>query len=288
VTTPNLGGPTVRRILVGAQMRRLREAADISRDDAAYVIRGSGSKISRLELGKVSFKERDIVDLLTHYGVTDEEQRDAIVNLARDANAPGWWHNYDDVLPQWFETYVGLEEAASLIRTYEVQFIPGLLQTEDYARAVTIAGRPSLPTEEVERRVKLRMHRQRILERTPGGPRLWAVVDEGALRRPIGGSRVMRAQLEYLLSMRDRRNVTVQIMPFRFGGHAAEGGAFSILRFPEPDLPDVVYVEQLASALYLDKREQVDRYGQIFDRLTVDSQPPDLSAETLQKIISRS
>ena len=288
MTTPNLGGPTVRRILVGAQMRRLREAADISREDAAYVIRGSGSKISRMELGKVSFKERDIVDLLTHYGVTDGEQRQAIVELARDANAPGWWHNYDDVLPQWFETYVGLEEAASLIRTYEVQFIPGLLQTEDYARAVTVAGRPSLPTEEVERRVKLRMHRQRILDRSPNPPRLWAAIDEGALRRPIGGTRVMRAQLQHLLDMREKRNITVQIMPFRFGGHAAEGGAFSILRFPEPDLPDVVYVEQLASALYLDKREQVDRYGQIFDRLTVDSQPPELSAETLQKIISRS
>jgi len=287
VTTPNMGGPTVRRILVGAQMRRLREAADITREDAAYVIRGSGSKISRMELGKVSFKERDIVDLLQHYGVTDEGQREAIVALARDANAPGWWHNYDDILPQWFETYVGLEEAASLIRTYEVQFIPGLLQTEDYARAVTIAGRPALPAEEVERRVHLRLHRQRILDRLPSTPRLWAVVDEGALRRPIGGSRVMRAQLEHLLALRDKRNVTIQIMPFRFGGHAAEGGAFSILRFPEPDLPDIVYVEQLASALYLDKREQVDRYGQIFDRLTVDSQPPDLSSETLQKIVTR-
>ena len=287
MTTPNLGGPTVRRILVGAQMRRLREAAGITREDAAYVIRGSGSKISRLELGKVSFKERDIVDLLAHYGMTDEQQCEAIINLAREANAPGWWHSYDDVLPQWFETYVGLEEASSLLRTYEVQFIPGLLQTEDYARAVTVAARPSLPTVEVERRVKLRIHRQRILDRAAGAPRLWVVVDEGALRRPIGGSRVMRAQLEHLLALRDRRNVTIQIMPFRFGGHAAEGGAFSILRFPEPDLPDVVYVEQLASALYLDKREQVDRYGQIFDRLTVDSQPPDLSAETLQKIISR-
>ena len=287
MTTPNMGGPTVRRILVGAQMRRLREAADITREDAAYVIRGSGSKISRMELGKVSFKERDIVDLLQHYGVTDEGQREAIVALARDANAPGWWHNYDDILPQWFETYVGLEEAASLIRTYEVQFIPGLLQTEDYARAVTIAGRPALPAEEVERRVHLRLHRQRILDRLPSTPRLWAVVDEGALRRPIGGSRVMRAQLEHLLALRDKRNVTIQIMPFRFGGHAAEGGAFSILRFPEPDLPDIVYVEQLASALYLDKREQVDRYGQIFDRLTVDSQPPDLSSETLQKIVTR-
>jgi transcriptional regulator with XRE-family HTH domain len=288
VTTPNLGGPTVRRILVGAQLRRLREERGITRDDAGYVIRGSGSKISRLELGKVSFKERDISDLLSHYGVEDGEQREAILTLARDANAPGWWHNYDDVLPSWFETYVGLEEAASLIRTYEVQFIPGLLQTEDYARAVTVAGRPDLPREETDRRVKLRAARQQLLLTRNPAPRLWAVIDEGALRRPIGGTRVMRGQLEHLIQLGTLPNISIQIMPFRFGGHAAEGGAFSILRFPEPELPDVVYVEQLVSALYLDKREQVDRYGQIFDRLTVDSQPPDLSAETLGKIISRS
>jgi len=288
VTTPNLGGPTVRRILVGAQLRRLREERGITRDDAGYVIRGSGSKISRLELGKVSFKERDISDLLSHYGVEDGEQREAILTLARDANAPGWWHNYDDVLPAWFETYVGLEEAASLIRTYEVQFIPGLLQTEDYARAVTVAGRPDLPREETDRRVKLRAARQQLLLTRSPAPRLWAVIDEGALRRPIGGSRVMRGQLEHLVELGTLPNISIQIMPFRFGGHAAEGGAFSILRFPEPELPDVVYVEQLVSALYLDKREQVDRYGQIFDRLTVDSQPPDLSADTLRRIISRS
>jgi len=287
VTTPTLGGPTVRRILVGAQLRRLREAAGITRDDAGYVIRASGSKISRLELGKVGFKERDIEDLLTHYGVTDPRERDPLLALARDANLPGWWHNYDDVLAPWFETYVGLEEAASLIRTYEVQFIPGLLQTEDYARAVTIAGRPDLPPDEVERRVNLRMRRQHVLTRETDPPRLWAVIDEGALRRPIGGSRVMKAQLEHLLAIRELKNVTIQIMPFRFGGHAAEGGAFSILRFPEPELPDVVYVEQLVSALYLDKREQIERYIQIFERLTVDCQPPDLSAEMLQKIISR-
>lgn len=287
MTTPTLGGPTVRRILVGAQLRRLREAAGITRDDAGYVIRASGSKISRLELGKVGFKERDIEDLLTHYGVTDPRERDPLLALARDANLPGWWHNYDDVLAPWFETYVGLEEAASLIRTYEVQFIPGLLQTEDYARAVTIAGRPDLPPDEVERRVNLRMRRQHVLTRETDPPRLWAVIDEGALRRPIGGSRVMKAQLEHLLAIRELKNVTIQIMPFRFGGHAAEGGAFSILRFPEPELPDVVYVEQLVSALYLDKREQIERYIQIFERLTVDCQPPDLSAEMLQKIISR-
>jgi len=284
---PGIGGPTVRRILVGAQLRRLREASGITRDDAGYIIRGSGSKISRLELGKVGFKERDITDLLTHYGVTDTHQREVILELARDANAPGWWHNYDDVLAPWFETYVGLEEAAQLIRTYEVQFIPGLLQTEDYARAVTIAGQPDLPSDEVERRVALRLRRQRILTREVEPPRFWGVVDEGALRRPIGGSRVMRAQLEHLLALREHKNVTIQIMPFRFGGHAAEGGAFSILRFAEPELPDIVYVEQLISALYLDKREHIDRYAAIFERLTVDSQPPDLSSEMLQKILSR-
>jgi transcriptional regulator with XRE-family HTH domain len=271
---------------VGAQLRRLREGAGISREDAGYVIRGSGSKISRLELGRVSFKERDIADLLTHYGLEDDVQREAILSLARDANAPGWWHNYDDVLPQWFETYVGLEEAASLIRTYEVQFIPGLLQTEDYVRAVTVAGRPDFSTEDIERRVHLRVARQKLLTRQ-GAPRLWAVIDEGALRRPIGGARVMRAQIQRLLDLRDLPHISIQIMPFRFGGHAAEGGAFSILRFPEADLSDVVYVEQLASALYLEKREQIDRYGQIFDRLTVDSQPPDLSAETLAKLLTR-
>jgi transcriptional regulator with XRE-family HTH domain len=284
VTTPTVGGPTVRRILVGAQLRRLREAKGFSREDAGYVIRGSGSKISRLELGRVSFKERDIADLLTYYGVEDVAQREALLALARDANNPGWWHDYDDVVASWFETYVGLEEAASMIRSYEVQFIPGLLQTEDYARAVVLAGRPDLTAEEVERRVHLRMQRQRLFHQEDRSALLWVVVDEAALRRPMGGSRVMRGQLDYLLEVTSLPTITVQVMPFRFGGHAAEGGAFSILRFPEQDLPDIVYVEQLVSALYLDKREHVDRYLETMNRLTLDSQPPELSRETLSKL----
>jgi transcriptional regulator with XRE-family HTH domain len=287
VTTPTTAGPTVRRILVGAQLRRLREDRGISRDDAGYVIRASGSKISRLELGRVSFKERDIADLLTFYGVEDTEQREALLELARDANTPGWWHDYDDVLPTWFQTYVGLEEAAALIRSYEVQFVPGLLQTEDYARAVILAGRPELKADEVERRVGLRLERQKVLMRKAHPLQLWSVVDEAALRRPIGGVRVMKGQLQRLLETSELPNVTLQIMPFRFGGHSAEGGAFSILRFPEPDLPDVVYVEQLVSGLYLDKREHVDRYLETMNRLTVDSQPPEISVETLSKLIAR-
>jgi transcriptional regulator with XRE-family HTH domain len=288
VTTPTTAGPTVRRILVGAQLRRLRESRGITREEAGYVIRASGSKISRLELGRVSFKERDIADLLTFYGVEDAQQREALLELARDANTPGWWHDYDDVLPSWFQTYVGLEEAASLIRSYEVQFVPGLLQTEDYARSVIVSGRPELRAEEVERRVNLRMARQKVLSRRNHPVQLWVVVDEALLRRPIGGTKVMRGQIQRLLELAERPNITIQIMPFRFGGHSAEGGAFSILRFPETDLPDVVYVEQLVSALYLDKREHVDRYLETMNRLTVDSLTPEISAETLHKLLNRS
>jgi transcriptional regulator with XRE-family HTH domain len=285
VTTP--GGPTVRRILVGAQLRRLREAATLTREQAGYRIRASESKISRLELGRVGFKDRDIADLLELYGVEDPIQRDALVALAREANSPGWWHAYDDVVPNWFQTFVGLEEAASLIRSYEIQFLPGLLQTEAYARAIVGAGAPSAPVAEVERRVRLRLARQATLHRPTSPPHFWAVLDEAALHRPIGGNKVMREQIEHLLELTTLPNVTLQVMPFRFGGHAGDSGAFTILRFPEPELPDVVYVEQMVSAYYLDKREYVERYASTMDRLVVDSQPPDITRQTLQKILAQ-
>jgi transcriptional regulator with XRE-family HTH domain len=284
---PTPGGPTVRRILVGAQLRRLREASGLTREAAGYRIRASESKISRLELGRVGFKDRDIVDLLELYGVADETQRDALVALAREANSPGWWHSYDDVLPNWFQTYVGLEEAASLIRSYEIQFLPGLLQTVAYARAVISAGARDAPTTEIDRRVHLRATRQRILHRSSAPPKFWGVVDEAALRRPIGGAKVMREQIEHLLELMELPNVTLQVMPFRFGSHAGESGAFSILRFPEPELPDVVYIEQLVSAYYLEKRNYVDRYSQTMDRLGVESQPPDVTRRTLSKILDQ-
>ena len=240
-------GPTVLRILLGSQLRRLREARGITREDAGYAIRASGSKISRMELGRVSFKERDVVDLLEIYGVTDEAERATLVALAREANSPGWWHKYGDVLP-------GL--------------VPGLCRpgggrgshpalrgpVRPWAAAdggLRPGGRPAgsagqlLPAE-IERRVSLRIARQELLSK-PDAPRLWAVVDEAALRRPIGGREVMRAQLERLIEVTKEPNVTLQVVPFSSGGHAAEGGAFTILRFPELDLPDVVYVEQLTS-----------------------------------------
>jgi len=285
VTTPQpAGGPTVLRRLLGAQLRRLREAQNITREEAGYAIRASGSKMSRLELGRVGFKERDVADLLTLYGVADEKERASLLRLAQEANTPGWWHRYGDVLPNWFETYVGLEEAATMIRTYEVQFIPGLLQTEGYAREVIALGNSGAPSEEIEQRVGFRMTRQKLLTR-PDSPRLWAVVDEAALRRPIGGPEVMRGQIEKLIEVAKLPSVILQVLPFRVGGHTAEAGAFTILRFPESDLPDVIYVEQLTSSLYLDRREDVDGYMEAMERLCVVSEPPDNTAEILSGIL---
>lgn len=274
---------TVRRILLGSQLRRLREARGITREDAGYSIRASESKISRMELGRVSFKERDVADLLSLYGVHDEGERRALIGLARDASTAGWWHSYGDVLPTWFQTYVGLEEAASAIRTYELQYVPGLLQSEEYARAVTVLGQPDAEPEEVDRRVALRMQRQKVLvsERAPD---YRAVIDEAALRRPLGGRQVMSAQLRHLADVAAQPNVTIQVMPFSFGGHSAESGAFTILRFPQEDLPDIVYLEQLTSALYLDKADEVEQYGRAMDRLCSQSQTPEQTLVLLHEI----
>ncbi|GAA2359761.1 helix-turn-helix transcriptional regulator [Saccharopolyspora halophila] len=276
-------GPTVRRIALGGQLRRLRESCGISREAAGDAIRGSHAKISRLELGRVSFRERDISDLLTFYGVQDPQEREQFLSLARQANEPGWWHQYGDLLPSWFETYLGLEQAAAIIRTYEAQFVPGLVQTPDYARAVINLGHGHEEAAEVDRRVALRTRRQDILTRSEPST-LWAVVDEAALRRPIGGDEVMRGQIEHLIRVTELPNVTVQVLPYSAGGHAAAGGPFSILRFPESDLPDVVYLEQLTSALYLDKRHDLDQYQAVMDKLSVQAVTPGDTPELLREI----
>jgi transcriptional regulator with XRE-family HTH domain len=278
------GGPTALRIMLGAQLRRLRESHGISRETAGYEIRASESKISRLELGRVGFKERDVADLLTLYGVTDEQERDALLVLARQANTPGWWQKYGDVLPGWFQPYVGLEAAASVIRTYEVQFVPGLLQAPGYARAVIVVGHQSASPEEIDRRVTLRVARQQVLTR-PDPVVLWAVVDEAVLRRPIGGAEVMRAQIEYLIEATKLPSVRLQVLPFRTGGHAAMGGSFTILRFRDPELPDLVYVEQLTGALFLDRREDVDHYAAANDVLCIAAEPASRTDEILKSIL---
>jgi transcriptional regulator with XRE-family HTH domain len=276
-------GPTVLRMVVGAQLRRLREARGISAVDAAYAIRATHSKISRMELGRVSFRPRDIADLLTMYGVHDEQERSVFLALATEANVPGWWHDSADLLPSWFEPYLGLEEAASIIRNYEVQFVPGQLQTADYARAVIRLGYPDAAEKEIDRRTALRVSRQQVLTR-PDGPRFWAVLDEAVLRRPLGGPEVMRDQVDHLIQAAARPNVTVQIVPFQAGGHPAAGGPFSLLRFPQPDLPDVVYLEQLTSALYLDRRADVDSYHAVLERLCLQAAPATDTVMMLKEI----
>jgi DNA-binding XRE family transcriptional regulator len=277
-------GPTVRRMLVGAQLRQLRTEAGVSREEAGEAIRASEWKIHRLENGQVGFKDRDVGDLLRLYGVTDPDDIAAFLEFAREANAPGWWQQYGDLLPQWFKAYVDLESAAMVIRTYEGQFVPGLLQTEDYMRAVIGGAHLDEPPEEAERRVALRIARQTLLTRRDA-PRLWAVIDEAALRRPVGSPEVMRGQLERLINATKLANVVLQILPFRAGAHPAMVGAFSILRFADQELPDVVYVEHLTNALYLDKRDDVNRYLHVMDRISMRAAPPDMTVDLLHRFL---
>jgi transcriptional regulator with XRE-family HTH domain len=271
------GGPTALRIILGAQLRRLRESSGMSRENAGAAIRSSGSKISRLELGRIGFKQRDVADLLTLYGIGDAEEREMLLALARAANTPGWWHQYGDILPDWFEAYVGLEEAASLIRTYEVQFIPGLLQTEQYARDVMLLAHDS---DDLDRRVALRRRRQRLLAEDTDR-KFWFLVDEGALLRPFGGPETMAAQLLHLAEVSRLPQVTLQIVPFAVGRHGAAGCPFTILRFAELDLPDVVYLEQLTSALYLDKPADVDTYLHFMEKIAISALTPEESRRVL-------
>jgi len=278
-------GPTVLRIALGAQLRRYREAAGFTTVEAADAIRATHSKISRMERGRSTARQRDVGDLLTLYGVTDEAEREKLLALTREASVPGWWQQYNDILPRWLELYIGLEKAASVIRSYEAQFVHGLLQTEDYARAVILISNSRAPSDEVERRVSMRMERQRLLTQ-PDAPELWAVLDEAALHRPPGGPAVLRAQLEHLIELADLPNVTLQIVPFEAGPHAAAGGPFTILRFPEPDLPDVVYLEQLNSAQYLEQPDDVTAYFTVMNELCVQAATPPDSRDMLRALLS--
>lgn len=277
-------GPTLPRMVLGARLRRLREGRGITLEAAGNAIRASHSKVSRLELGRTGFKRRDVADLLTLYGVSDVNEQATLLALATQANAPTWWQPYSDVVPSWFEAYLGLEQAASVIRCYEVQFVPGLLQTEDYARAVIRLDYGETDDRHIERRVELRMKRQRLLYR-PVPPHLWAVLDEAALRRPIGGPETMRGQLVHLLEMSRLRHVRIQVLPFSAGGHAAGGGPISILRFAADELPDMVYLEQLISAIYPDKPADIGHYREVMDRLAAEAQPPTETAEILREIL---
>jgi transcriptional regulator with XRE-family HTH domain len=257
--------PTVRRRRLALELRRLREAARLTCEEVADHLECSASKISRVETGRVSVSPRDVRDMLELYGVPPQ-QRESLVQLARDSRQKGWWHAYSDTMQPQFVTYVGLESAASEIRIYEVSLIPELLQTEDYARAVIRSGMMNSPPEDVERRVALRMARQPAITRDDP-PKVWAVLDEAALRRRVGGAGLMRLQLEHLLAQAALPNVAVQVIPFGGGAHPAMGRPFIVLVFPERVDTDVVYLEDLTSALYLEDVADVDRYNVFFNHL---------------------
>jgi hypothetical protein len=283
---PGLGNtpvePIVLRILLGAQLRRFREAANVTPERASATIRGSRSKISRMETGQVGFKIRDITDLLTLYGVTDEQARSRFLRLAQQSGEPDWWAKYGDVLPDWFEPYLGMESAATTIRSFDTQFVHGLFQTADYARAVTRLSHQADSPGEIEDRVALRLKRQDLFTRQDA-PRIWSVMDESVLRRPVAGPSVMRAQFHRLIDVARTPRVTVQVVPFARSGHAGESGTFSILRFGERDLPDVVYIEHLTSAIYLEQRPDVEHYLGVMDRLSGQALTPAATRQLIEQ-----
>jgi transcriptional regulator with XRE-family HTH domain len=274
-------GPTARRMILGSQLRRLREEAGITRQQAGYNIRGSESKISRLELGRVGFKERDVTDLLTMYGVDDPTERRTFLDMVKQSNEPGWWRRFGDTMPNWFTDLVGLEEAAARIQIWEPIYVSGLLQIEPYARALFSHGRPEMADERVDQLVALRMRRQKMFSR-PDAPRVWMVLDESVLYRPIGGMKVLKQQIEYLLEMSALPHVSVQVLPYSRSGLSAEH-AFSLLRFGEPELPNIAYVEYLTGAHYIEKREEIEKYSRALDMLAVDAETPERSRSMLAK-----
>ena len=277
------GDATVLRMRLGGQLRRLREAAGVTPEEAGFEIRASRSKISRLENGRVKLKNRDVSDLLTFYGVTGEAVRSKFMALVIQSNIPDWWGEYGDILPGWFENYLGLEAAAATIRTFEVQFVNGLFQTADYARSVTRLGRKAAPDDEIERWVRLRLKRQELLSRADP-PHVWAVMDEAVLRRPAGDAAVMRAQYQHLIALSELPHVTLQVIPFAQGAHAGENGSFTVLRFAAGDLPDVVYLEQLTNAMYLDQRADVERYLEVVDEISGAALTPDETTRFIEQV----
>ena len=274
--------PTVRRRRLALELRRLRETAKLTCEDVAERLECSASKISRVETGRVSVSPRDVRDMLQIYGVP-EDQRDSLVQLARESRQKGWWHAYGDSVQPHFGTYLGLESAASEIRIYEVNLIPGLLQTEEYARTVISAGMVDKPRADIERSVALRMERQQVARTIM--PKVWVVLDEAALRRQVGGPEVMRIQLEHLREIGSLRNVSLQVIPFGGGAHPAMGRPFVILSFGEDLDPDVVYLEDLTSVLWVENVYEIDRYNVFFHHLSATALSFESSAALMTAVL---
>lgn len=275
--------PTVGQVVLGRRLQELREGAGLKREEAAKVLRVAPATVRRMETAEVTLKIPYLQLLLQAYG-TPADEADSFVALAEDANQPGWWQRYHDILPGWFSMYVSLEGAASLIRSYEPHFVPGLLQTEDYARAVLRSGAvgQTSPTE-IERHVDLRMQRQELLT-AEEAPRLWVVMDETVLRRAVGEPGVMRAQVDRLLEATELPNVTLQIAEFDAGHHPGTYGPFVLFRFAVTELQDMVYTEYLTGAVYLDRRVEVVTYLEVMDRMAAQSATAHRTKEILKDL----
>ena len=276
--------PTVRRRRLAARLRELRENANLTIDEVGDRLECSASKISRIETGHVGVTPRDVRDMLEVYGVGDDE-REALVQLAKEARKKGWWHAYNEVFTG---SFVGLESDASFLHTHQALLVPGLLQTEAYTRAVIRAIRPDASEADVELRVRARINRQKLItveESNP--PEYWAVLDEAVLHRVVGGPEAMRDQLKRLVEVATLPHVTLQVVPFSAGSHAGMEGPFLILGFPEQADPDVVYVENTTSGVYLEQPEDVHRYTLMFDHLRAAALKPDDTVEMVDRAADR-
>jgi transcriptional regulator with XRE-family HTH domain len=275
-------GPTVRRRRLGTELRRLRESSGYKLEEVAAQLGVAPSTLSRIETGKAPTKSAYLNQMLETYGVADAAQRQVLVDMAREGHRKGWWAAYDDVLPSGFDIYVGLEAETAGIRSYEISVVHGLLQTADYARAVLRETFPRHTAEQIDRLVDLRLARQGRFDDDPP-LELWAILDEAVIRRTIGGTAVMRRQLSHLLAAARHPGLTLQVLPFACGAHAAHGGPFSILEFPERSDSEVVYVESVAGIIYLEKDKEVRARSEAFDRLRAAALSPGASADVISQ-----
>jgi transcriptional regulator with XRE-family HTH domain len=275
--------PTVGQVVLGRRLLDLRVSAGLNREEAGRILRVAPATVRRMEMAEVSLKIPYLQLLLKAYGISEAEA-EGFVQLAEEANKPGWWQRFHDILPGWFSMYVSLEGAAALIRSYEPHFVPGLLQTEDYARGVLRSGAVGqTEPDDIERHVALRMQRQELLVRE-AAPRLWVVMDETALRRPVGPPEVMRAQVDKLLEATELPNVTLQVAPFSAGPHPGTYGPFVLFRFAVPELPDMVYSEYLTGAVYLDARAEVATHLEVVDRMAAQAATAQRTKEILRDL----
>ncbi|MFG3254992.1 helix-turn-helix domain-containing protein [Streptomyces sp. NPDC048172] len=274
------GAPTVLRIVLGKRLQQLRDKAGLSYEQAARALDVTHATVRRMEKAEVGLKVPYVEKLLRTYGVSDPSEIEGFVSLAREANQPGWWHRYRDVTPEWFSVFVSLETESHEIRAYEPHYIPGLVQTENYARAVLRAGMPHAPEGEIKRQVALRLERQALLSRE-NPPMLWVVMDETVLRRPIGGAEVMREQIDHLIEVSEQTHIQLQLMPYSAGPHPAMYGPFHLFRFPQEELPDVACAESLVGAVYFDQIDDVSGFREALDRMCAQAVPLSRTRATL-------